>query len=208
MRILNWKLFNESNSYIEGDIEDIVIHFCEGLGIDFKLRLKIDEEIYIYELSDLVRLNSQDSYNRLIDIHNNLAKDIDFHLSHFHDADYNYLVLSKYNTDVETGKALLDKLELTQENNDQDINQLPSGRTKRFSYFLGNPGEEGSIPIMYWKKGIEDGETFIAPRRTPYVYVNRLIRMFFVDDSYLKEWISTYDEDFSKSEFYIGTFND
>ncbi len=62
-KIKTWKLFeNNSIDYIEGELEDIVIHYCEGTNADFKSELGYE----FYPLSDYLLFTKFDNLEKTI----------------------------------------------------------------------------------------------------------------------------------------------
>lgn len=109
MRIKNWKLFNESVDHIiEGELEDIVIHFCEDANVSFELeKIYCDGGIYIWKIDDSREIRSKYNYWDFFESHKRMALEVGYHF-HLLGPLNDFIVFSKFSDLKQTLIELLD----------------------------------------------------------------------------------------------------
>jgi hypothetical protein len=109
MWIKNWKLFNESvDPMIEGELEDIVIHFCEDANVSFELeKIYCDGGIYIWKIDDSREIRSKYNYWDFFESHKRMALEVGYHF-HLLGRLNDFIVFSKFGDLKQTLIELLD----------------------------------------------------------------------------------------------------
>lgn len=107
--IKKFRLFeNNSLDLIEGELEDIVIHFCEYTNANFKLeQIYCDGGIFIWKVDDVREVMSKPNYWDFFEAHKRMALEVGYHF-HLVGPLNNYMVFSKYGDIKQTIIELLD----------------------------------------------------------------------------------------------------
>jgi hypothetical protein len=107
--IKKFRLFeNNSLDLIEGELEDIVIHFCEYTNANFKLeQIYCDGGIFIWKVDDVREVMSKPNYWDFFEAHKRMALEVGYHF-HLVGPLNNYMVFSKYGDIKQTLIELLD----------------------------------------------------------------------------------------------------
>ena len=107
--IKKFRLFeNNSLDLIEGELEDIVIHFCEYTNANFKLeQIYCDGGIFIWKVDDLREVMSKPNYWDFFESHKRMALEVGYHF-HLVGPLNDYMVFSKYGDIKQTIIELLD----------------------------------------------------------------------------------------------------
>ena len=107
--IKKFRLFeNNSIDLIEGELEDIVIHFCEYTNANFKLeQIYCDGGIFIWKVDDVREVMSKPNYWDFFESHKRMALEVGYHF-HLVGPLNNYMVFSKYGDIKQTLIELLD----------------------------------------------------------------------------------------------------
>lgn len=217
MRIKNWKLFNESVDHIiEGELEDIVIHFCEDANVSFELeKIYCDGGIYIWKIDDSREIRSKYNYWDFFESHKRMALEVGYHF-HLVGPLNDYMVFSKYGDIKQTIIELLDwisGLDLV-----ETRSKYANGPVSR--YFTGNKitysySYEGK-KLIEWVKYIDlDGIESLDPRKLSFsngeieshynsvVYLETFILCLILEDksvmiNILKSWLVEIDPLFKK----------
>jgi len=212
-RLKTFRLF-ESNSldYIEGELEDIVIHFCEGTNAEFKLQdILCDGGVFVFEISNGDEIRSRRDWWDFVKIHNNMSNEFHYELWPLGD----YLIFTKYVSLKNTFIEILDwisRLELDVNTSDFNNGYV---RGKKLVCTYSYRGKK----LIQWNKYINsDGVESLAAMRdsfkdelpiekggwnTSYVYVSSplyLISSGFIDWTFttLKSWLVERDPLFKK----------
>ena len=165
--IKKFRLFeNNSLDLIEGELEDIVIHFCEYTNANFKLeQIYCDGGIFIWKVDDLREVMSKPNYWDFFESHKRMALEVGYHF-HLVGPLNDYMVFSKYGDIKKTIIELLDwisGLELV-----ETSSKYANGPGSR--YFTGNKitysySYEGK-KLIEWVKYIDlDGIESLDPRK-------------------------------------------
>lgn len=107
--IKKFRLFeNNSLDLIEGELEDIVIHFCEYTNANFELeQIYCDGGIFIWKVDDVREVMSKPNYWDFFEAHKRMALEVGYHF-HLVGPLNNYMVFSKYGDIKQTIIELLD----------------------------------------------------------------------------------------------------
>lgn len=107
--IKKFRLFeNNSLDLIEGELEDIVIHFCEYTNANFELeQIYCDGGIFIWKVDDVREVMSKPNYWDFFESHKRMALEFGYHF-HLVGPLNNYMVFSKYGDIKQTIIELLD----------------------------------------------------------------------------------------------------
>ena len=151
--IKKFRLFeNNSLDLIEGELEDIVIHFCEYTNANFKLeQIYCDGGIFIWKVDDVREVMSKPNYWDFFESHKRMALEVGYHF-HLVGPLNNYMVFSKYGDIKQTLIELLDwisglDLVETESKLHKKITR-PFGSFQTYSYSY-----EGK-PLIAWNKYI------------------------------------------------------
>ena len=166
MRIKNWKLFNESlDPMIEGELEDIVIHFCEDVNTTFELfEVYCDGGIYVWKVDDTRQIRSKNDYWDFYESHRRMALEVGYHF-HLSGVLSDLIIFSKFGDLKNTLIELLDwisSLELV--SNETPFNNGYVVGKKIVNYYLYN-GKK----LVEWNKYVNsDGLESLDPRKASF----------------------------------------
>lgn len=213
MRIKNWKLFNESVDHmIEGELEDIVIHFCEDANVSFELeKIYCDGGIYIWKIDDSREIRSKYNYWNFFESHNRMALEVGYHF-HLVGPLNDFIVFSKFGDLKQTLIELLDwisGLELVKTESPFN-NKYVVGKKVVYSYSY-----EGKKLIEWYKYVNSDGLESLDARKDSFsngeiashyrsvVYLETFILSLLLDKfdnniNTLKSWLVEIDPLFKK----------
>jgi hypothetical protein len=213
MRIKNWKLFNESVDHIiEGELEDIVIHFCEDANVSFELeKIYCDGGIYIWKIDDSREIRSKYNYWDFFESHKRMALEVGYHF-HLVGPLNDFIVFSKFGDLKQTLIELLDwisGLELVS-NEKPFNNKYVVGKKIVYSYSY-----EGKKLIEWCKYVNSDGLESLDARKDSFsngeiashyrsiVYLETFILSLLLDKfdsniNTLKSWLVEIDPLFKK----------
>jgi len=161
-KIKTFRLF-ESNSidYIEGELEDIVVHYCEGTNADFKLEsILCDGGVFIWKVDSdsSMEIRSKENWWNFVKIHNNMASELGYEFYPLSD----YLLFTKFDNLEGTIIEILDwisGLEMVVDVTDFN-NGYVVGKRLRTSYSYG-----GKILIGWTKYTNSEGVESLSPMR-------------------------------------------
>jgi hypothetical protein len=220
--IKNFRLFeNNSLDLIEGELEDIVVHFCEYTNTSFKLKqVYCDGGIFIWEVDDSREIMSKPNYWDFFEAHKRMALEVGYHF-HLVGPLNEYMVFSKYGDIKQTIIELLDwisGLELV-----ETRSKYANGPVSR--YFTGNKITYSysyeDKKLIEWNKYIDlDGIESLDPRKASFsneieshyrsvVYLETFILCLILEDksvmiNILKSWLVEIDPLFKKFNLEIS----
>lgn len=218
--IKNFRLFeNNSLDLIEGELEDIVIHYCEYTNTSFELeQVYCDGGIFIWKLDDSREIMSKPNYWDFFEAHKRMALEVGYHFDivGFHVPDY--IVFSKFGNKKQTLIELLDwisGLELV-ETEKPFNNKYVVGKRITYSYSY-----EGKKLIEWYKYVNSDGLESLDARKDSFstgeiashyrsvVYLETFILSLVLDKfdnniNTLKSWLVEIDPLFKKFNLEIS----
>lgn len=201
-KIKTFKLF-ESNSidYIEGELEDIVIHYCEGKNVDFELEcILCDGGVFIWKIDESIKYDSMS-----IGIHNNMALELGYS---FHTIK-NYLIFTKFGTLRRTLEEVLNwilglELEMVESSYAWiNFNNIEDGKKVKKSY---SSGGKNLIEWTTWinSDGLESPSSLVgsfkpgfrwSERSSVYIYLSDFLYQIYRSDPnvsrYLRSWLDS-----------------
>lgn len=166
-KIKTFKLFeNNSIDYIEGELEDIVVHYCEGTNADFKLdSILCDGGVFIWKVDSgsSMEIRGKENWWNFVKIHNNMASELGYEFYPISD----YLLFTKFDNLEGTIIEILDwisnnlemKVDVTDFNNGYVV-----GKRLRTSYSY-----EGKILIGWTKYTNSEGVESLSPMRGSFI---------------------------------------
>jgi hypothetical protein len=197
---------------IEGELEDIVIHFCEDANVSFELeKIYCDGGIYIWKIDDSREIRSKYNYWNFFESHNRMALEVGYHF-HLVGPLNDFIVFSKFGDLKQTLIELLDwisSLELVS-NEKPFNNSYVFGKKIVYSYSY-----EGKKLIEWCKYVNSDGLESLDGRKDSFsngeisshyrsvVYLETFILSLLLDKfdnniNTLKSWLVEIDPLFKK----------
>lgn len=221
--IKNFRLFeNNSLDFIEGELEDIVVHYCEYTNTSFKLKqVYCDGGIFIWEVDDVREIMSKPNYWDFFEAHKRMALEVGYHFDLVGPLS-NYIVFSKYGDLTQTIIELLDwisSLELVKTEKPFN-NKYVVGKRITYSYsYEGKKliewykyvNSDGLESLDARKDSFSDGE--IASHYRSVVYLETIILIFILMNKHshshkhediLKSWLVEIDPLFKKYNLEIS----
>lgn len=216
-RIKTFKLFeNNSLDYIEGELEDIVIHYCEGKNVDFELEnILCDGGVFIWKVDGSIKYNSGS-----ISIHNNMALELGYSFKTVK----NYLIFTKFGTLRRTLEEVLNwilglELEMVESSYAWiNFNNIEDGKKVKKSY---SSGGKNLIEWTTWinSDGLESPSSLVGSFKHDfkwgsnkiYIYLNDLLYQIYKPDPstyrFLRSWLDRVEPLFTGKIVTIKTIN-
>ena len=194
-----------SIDYIEGELEDIVIHYCEGKNVDFELEcILCDGGVFIWKIDESIKYDS-----RSISIHNNMALELGYSFKTVK----NYLIFTKFGTLRKTFEEILNwisGLELNRDVSDYSSGEvlrpfisIEGGKRVKKSYSIG-----GKVLVEWstWinSDGLESPSSLVgsfkpgfrwSERSSVYIYLSDFLYQIYRSDPnvshYIRSWLDS-----------------
>ena len=190
-----------SIDYIEGELEDIVIHYCEGKNVDFELEnILCDGGVFIWKVDGSIKYNSGS-----ISIHNNMALELGYSFKTVKD----YLIFTKFGTLRRTLEEVLNwilglELEMVESSYAWiNFNNIEDGKKVKKSY---SSGGKNLIEWTTWinSDGLESPSSLVgsfkpgfrwSERSLVYIYLSDFLYQIYRSDPnvshYIRSWLDS-----------------